>query len=141
MRPLSPDIQSKDLVTWENPSGAITITNSDFELTGTIAHQDILACEVDVTVHTLLTFTDNKSVESWANKRSSTSRAAHAYLLRMKALHHQRHFGYKSDTNYISGPANCMADECSRWWYFTTHNCYLILLLPIPRVNCGRCTT
>jgi hypothetical protein len=43
--PFPPDIVSR-LVSFANPTG--DLTNSDFELVGVVAHQDILAQEHDV---------------------------------------------------------------------------------------------
>ena len=46
-------------------------------------------------------------------KESASSSMATAHLLQIPALH-RRHFRYQSDVNYIPGPVNSMADDCSR---------------------------
>jgi hypothetical protein len=96
---------------FNNPTGSIT--NSDLELAGNVGHQDVLAQEVDLTEANIATGTDNKATESWRLKGSSTSSKARAYLLRLGAFH-QRHYRYLQRSFYLSGPANAMADDCSR---------------------------
>ena len=108
-------LQSK-LVSLDNPSG--TITNSDLELAGTVAHDDILSSLVPVSRLTLSSFSDNTAAIAWRTKGSTTTSGPAAYLLQIASLH-QRHHRYQSSVHYIAGPANVMADDCSRLWNFT----------------------
>jgi len=120
--PFPEDIQA-DLVSWENPSG--TITNSDLELAGGVAHQDVLLQDVDCTGRTVTPLSDNTPSVAWTHKGSTTTTGPAAYILRLSSLH-QRHFRYLVKSDYISGPANQLADDCSRLWHlsdaeFLTH--------------------
>jgi hypothetical protein len=125
--PFPLEIQQQ-LVSWANPAG--TITNSDLELAGTIAHHDILVHASDVRECTIATLTDNTPAQAWQGKGSATTTGPAAYLLRLQAIH-QRHHRYLPVVQYIPGPANAMADDCSRRWDLSdakllTHftNCY-----------------
>jgi hypothetical protein len=104
---------SRALVTLDNPSGTLSI--SDLELAGMIAHKDVLAQASDVRERTIWLAGDNRAAVSWSTKGSSTSVAARAYLLRYNALH-QRHHRYLARHHYIPGPVNAMADAASRRW-------------------------
>eukprot|EP00978_Attheya_sp_CCMP212_P015629 scaffold40269_cov28-Attheya_sp.AAC.2 len=81
----------KELVSFSNPRGRIT--NSDLELAGSIAHNDVLAQLVDVTEATTASGTDNTPTLAWSHKGSITTSKAAAYLLRCLALH-QCHYRY-----------------------------------------------
>jgi hypothetical protein len=94
------------LVTSENPTGTITL--SDLELTTT----------QDVRERTIWTASENRAAVSWATKGSATSLAARSHLLRLNALH-QRAYGYVTRHHYIPGPANVMADDANRRWDLT----------------------
>ena len=111
-----PDYIQQLLVSTGNPTG--TVTNSDLELAGTIAHDDVLANTTSVAHLSTCGLTDNTPSMSWRRKGSTTTTGPAAYLLQVSSLH-QRHFRYKPDVHYISGPANAMADDCSRKWNFT----------------------
>ena len=104
------------LVSFSNPTG--TITNSDLELAGTIAHNDIVAQAVDTRERTVYTLSDNTPAAAWQSKGSTTTTGPAAYLLRLQALH-QRQLRYLSRVTHIPGVANCMADDCSRLWHLT----------------------
>jgi hypothetical protein len=104
------------LVTSDNPSGSISI--SDLELTGIIAHQDVLATTRDVRERTIWTASDNRAAVAWATKGSATSLAARSHLLRLNAMH-QRAYRYVARQHYIPGPVNAMADDTSRRWDLT----------------------
>ena len=110
-----PEVVSK-LVSFENPQG--TITNSDLELTGTIAHDDILAQTVPVSHVSTRTFTDNTPALAWRTKGSTTTTGPAAYLLQLSALH-RRHYRYKNYTDFLPGHLNVLADKCSRLWHLT----------------------
>ncbi|KAI2502275.1 hypothetical protein MHU86_12164 [Fragilaria crotonensis] len=101
---------ARQLVTSNNRHGAITI--SDLELTGMIAHKDILAQLRDVAERTVWIASDNRAAVAWSAKGSATSMAARAYLLRHNALHQRQH-RYISRHRYIPGPVNVMADDAS----------------------------
>jgi hypothetical protein len=110
-----PSIQAR-LVTDRNPHGDLTI--GDFELTGVVAHQDVLVQSVDARERTFSVLNDNSPAVSRATKGSITSRHAAAYLLRLSSLH-QRHHRYLLRYDHIAGPANSMADDASRLWHLT----------------------
>ncbi|KAI2494663.1 adenylate kinase [Fragilaria crotonensis] len=101
------------LITSDNPRGSLSI--SDLELAGMIAHKDALASTHDIRERTIWVASDNRAAVSWSTKGSSTSVAARAYLLRLNALH-QRHYRYLARHHYIPGPVNSMADDASRRW-------------------------
>jgi hypothetical protein len=103
----------RQLVSWANPTGVIT--NSDLELAGTIAQHDVLVNAMDVRECTIATLTDNTPAQAWQGKGSATTTGPAAYLLRLQAIH-QRHHRYLPVIQYIPGPANAMADDCSRRW-------------------------
>ena len=109
------EIQS-ELVSFSNPTGSIT--NSDLELAGTVAHDDILAQTIPVHHLTSCTFCDNTPAVAWRGKGSTTTTGPAAYLLQQSSLH-QRHFRYKPDIQWIAGTANSMADDCSRLWNYS----------------------
>ena len=104
---------SAQLVTSTNLKG--TISNSDLELAGQIAAQDMLMQYYDCRERTLAVFTDNVSARAWQRKGSATTLGPAAYLLRLFALH-QRHYRYCSTFDYLPGPINVMADDASRRW-------------------------
>ena len=104
------------LITHSNPTG--TITNSDLELAGTIAHHDVLAHYADVRERTTHNLHDNTPAVFWQRKGSTTTTKAAAYLLRLQSLH-QRFHRYVPLHDYIPGPANSMADTCSRAWHLS----------------------
>ena len=111
----SPQLQSL-LVSFDNHTG--TISNSDLELAGTIAHDDILANATSVAHLGICGLTDNTPAMAWRRKGSTTTTGPAAYLLQISSIH-QRHFRYKPDTHYIPGPINAMADDCSRLWFLS----------------------
>jgi hypothetical protein len=113
--PFAPHV-SNSLVTSDNRSGTLSI--SDLELAGMIAHKDVLARTHDIQERTIWIAGDNRAAVAWSNKGSSTSIAARAYLLQYNALH-QRHFRYLARHHYIPGPVNAMADAASRRWDLT----------------------
>ena len=77
------------LVTAAHPRG--TINNSDLELAGIVAHQDVLAQHVEVDLLTFAILGDNAASLVWARKGSTTTTKPPQHLLRLAALH-QRHF-------------------------------------------------
>jgi hypothetical protein len=104
------------LVMYANPAG--TITNSDLELSVSIAHHDVLAREVDVREATILNFSDNTPTVYWQRKGSVSSAGPTARLLRIQALHQRRH-RYVPTFDYLPGPENVMSEDCSRRWDLT----------------------
>ena len=95
----------------DNPSGSIT--NSDLELAGTIAHEAALAAVHDLRHCTIATFSDNTPAVAWGNKASTTTAVPASYLLRSSSLLHRQYL-YLSQRFYIPGPANHLADVASR---------------------------
>ena len=121
-----PDIVEA-LVSFENPKGAIN--NSELELAGYVAHQDVLTQHRDIAETTTATGTDNLASLGWSSRGAVSAEGPAAYLLRLSALH-QRWFRYQARGFYVPGDANRMADDCSRLWhlsddafvsYFNTH--------------------
>lgn len=113
--PFPPFIQRR-LVSDANPTG--DLTNSDLEHVGVVAHADVLAQHSDVREATLSLLNDNITALSRSRRGSVTSERTAAYLLRLASLH-QRHFRYLAHYDYIAGPANVMADDCSRLWHLS----------------------
>ena len=104
------------LVSHKNPHG--TINNSELELAGMIAHNDILQQQVNCAGRTIVPLGDNTAAVLWEHKASVTTTGPASYLLRLHSLH-QRHYRYLSKADYIPGPVNAMADDCSRLWHLT----------------------
>jgi hypothetical protein len=104
------------LVTYENPHS--TISNSDLELAGHVAHNDVLASLQNIDSVTVACYTNNTPALCWTKKGSATTSIPAAYLLQLQALH-QRHYHYHSKTSHTAGTANVMADDCSRLWHLT----------------------
>lgn len=109
--PFPSNIQ-ESVISDKNPAG--TITNSDLELAGVIAHNAIIAREVDVRERTVATLCDNISATSWQRKGSVTTAGAASYLMRESCLHQRANRYIVSQTSYIPGPENVMADDASR---------------------------
>ena len=108
--PFPPAIQHQ-LVSDSNPQG--TITNSDLELAGTIAHAAVLTSQHDVRKQTIAIFSDNTPAVAWGCKASVTTQGPASYLLRTASLHQRQH-RYLAQHFYIPGPANHLADIASR---------------------------
>jgi len=89
------------LVSVANPTG--TITNSDLELLGTIAHQAVLASQTPMAETTLALLNDNMAAIHWLQWGLVTSTKATTYLLHVQALHAQHHC-YTMTYNYLPGP-------------------------------------
>jgi len=106
----------QQLVSVTNPTGSIT--NSDLELLGAIAHQAVLAACHPIAETTNALLNDNTAAIHWLRRGSITSTKAAAYLLRLQALH-GRHHCYLTTYDYIPSPANHMADDCSRLWHLS----------------------
>lgn len=113
--PFPSHVQAR-LVSDHNPRG--DLSNSDLELAGVVAHQDILAQSIDSRERTFTILNDNSPAVSRASKGSISSRDSAAYLLRLASLH-QRHHRYCLRYDHIAGAANAMADDASRLWSFS----------------------
>ncbi len=111
-----PSFLQADLVTADNRAGSVSI--SDFELAGILAHKDVLARERHVHERTIWIAGDNRAALSWATKGSVTASSARAYLLRLNALHQRQH-RYVARHHYIPGAVNAMADDASRLWHLS----------------------
>ena len=114
-QPFPPDVQ-RELVSFSNPQGSIT--NSDLELCGNIAHHDVITAIASVRERTVATLSDNVASVYWLRKGSATTVGPAAYLLRLQA-HHQRFHRYVARHDYIPGESNVMADICSRAWHLS----------------------
>ena len=119
-----PSSVQQALVSADNPSGSIT--NSDLELAGTIAHKATLATVHDLRHCTVATFSDNTPAVAWGNKASTTTAGPASYLLRSSSLLQHQH-RYLSQRFYIPGLANHLADEAS--WRFDLSNDTLLAFL------------
>ena len=114
-----PESIANNLVTAANPTGTISI--SDLELAGVIAHQELLRSVRDVRERTIWIGSDNQAAVAWATKGSATSLAARSHLLRINALHQRAH-RYVARHHYIPGPVNAMADNAIRRWDLSDHD-------------------
>ena len=129
--PFPPCIQD-NLVSSSNLQG--TVTNSDLELAGTVAHDDILASTVPVSHLTTCNLSDNTPAVAWRAKGSTTTTGPAAYLLQVSSIH-QRHYRYKPELHHISGVENAMTDDCSRLWHLTDSQliAYFNVTYPQPK--------
>jgi hypothetical protein len=123
------DIQAA-LVPTANLHGAIT--NSDLELAGAIAHQDVFVQDVNCGERTTSGLCDNIPAAAWYHKGSTTTTGPTAYLLHLSSLH-QPHFRYLACLDYIQGSANAMADDCSRVWQLTDSQLLFYLNARYPK--------
>ena len=104
----------RQLVSFSNPDG--TINNSDLELAGSVAHNNILAMAAEVDERTIHNVYDNTVAAFWQRKGATiTTTGPPAYLLRLQALHQQQ-FRYVLKNDYIPSTPNVMADFLSRAW-------------------------
>jgi hypothetical protein len=123
----------KEMVSQDQPDG--TITNSDLELTGTVAHHMILAnTGLPVAGETTHTFCDNTPAVAWQTKGSTTTARAAATLLQEQAMHQRQH-GYLSTVEYLDGPRNTMADDASRRWDLTDAEFLTFFNLTYPQTD------
>ncbi|KAL7576529.1 hypothetical protein ACA910_018027 [Epithemia clementina (nom. ined.)] len=109
-QPFAPSVQN-NLVSQSHPTG--TVTNSDLELAGTIAHAAVLADHLDLRECTLAICSDNTPTIAWQGKGSVTTPGPASYLLRLAALHQRAH-RYVLQHSHLPGPANTLADIASR---------------------------
>jgi hypothetical protein len=113
--PFCREVQSR-LITFSNP--ASTIINSELETAASVAQHDILAHQADIREATIHNSSENVATVWWQRKGATSTTGPAARLLRLQALH-QRHHRYVTTFDYIPGPANAMADDCSRLWNLT----------------------
>ena len=92
----------------DNPTGTLSI--SDLELTGVLAHTDVLTQDYNVRKRTIWLASDNRAAVAWATKGFATSLAARLHLLRLNAMHQRAH-RYVARHHYIPGRVNAMADD------------------------------
>ena len=105
-----PSAVQQALVSTDNPSGSIT--NSDLEQAGTIAHEATLAAVHDLCHCTIATFSNNTPAVAWGNKASTTTAGPASYLLHSSSLLQHQH-QYLLQRFYIPGLANHLADVAS----------------------------
>ena len=95
------------------------MTNSNLELVGSIAQDDILSQALPGQHHlSTCTFSDNTPAVSWKTKGSTMTTSPAAYLLQQSALH-RRHYRYQNELNFLPGSLNLITDDCSRLWNLT----------------------
>jgi hypothetical protein len=111
-----PDEIRQRLITHNNPNGSIT--NSDLELTGTVAHHDVITTNFGIAETTIGTAHDNYAAVIWNRKGSTSTTGPAAYLLRLQSLHTRQH-RYIPLHDFIPGHLNRLADEASRRFHFT----------------------
>lgn len=135
-----PPVIQRALATSDNRLGTLSI--SDLELAGTLAHKHALTQLDPAAVAERLVWLagDNRASLSWANKGSATTTSARAYLLRLNALH-QRRYRYVPFHDYIAGKANVLADDASRRWDLSDRALLTHLTLVIRRASHGLCST
>jgi hypothetical protein len=112
----SPISVREAVITDDNPKG--TVTKSDLELAGTIAHEAVIANHAPVAETTMATGCDNISAVSWRTKGRTTTKGAASYLL-SEAGYQQRH--YRSKVFYVPGPANHLTNVASRHFDLSDH--------------------
>jgi len=125
-------VVQKQLVSFDNPTG--TISNSDLELAGSVAHADVLAQFADIRELTVQQLCDNAPAVCWQRKGSTTTTGPAACLLCIQAIH-QRHFRCVAKHDYIPGPANVMADQCSRAWHLSDDELLTHFNLQFPQAK------
>jgi hypothetical protein len=99
------------LVSDSNPSGSIT--NSDLELLGVVAHTQALATSQDLRNATLWIGCDNTPAVAWSSRGSSSVAAPRSYLLRHLGLL-TRAAQMKVRVLSVPGESNTIADFLSR---------------------------
>lgn len=109
------DTQAR-VVSSDNPTG--DITNSDLELAGVVAQNDVMAQAWDTRHCTVNTRSDNSPAVGWTLRGSVSREGPVAYLLRLFSLH-RRAYRYTVAIEHLSGHLNRMADDCSRLWNLT----------------------
>ena len=114
-KPFLPKVQTL-LISFANPTG--TITNSDLELYGNVAHHNVITSQADVRIHTIWTGSDNIANVYWHRKGLTMTTRPTAYLLRDQALHQWTH-RYAPLHDYIPGATNAMTDDYSYLWHLT----------------------
>ena len=114
-----PDITA-DLVSDSDPKG--TVTNSDLELAGTVAHQDVLVQHRNCNHRTIHILNDNVLAVAWRKKGSAPATGPAACLLGVSALH-QRHHRFLALTDHMPGVTNATADDLSHLWHLTDSQC------------------
>ena len=87
-----------------------TISNSDLELAGHVAHKDVLASLENIDSVTVASYTNNTLALYWTKKGLTSTSIPAAYLLQLQALHQQQYY-YHSKISHIAGTANVMADD------------------------------
>jgi hypothetical protein len=108
--PFLSSIQSQ-LLTPDNPHD--TLTSSDLELTALLVGATLAATSQPILHPHILIASDNIPGVSWVNKGSTTSRAAHAFLLHQLAqLRHANPFTLSAV--FIPGSTKPLADCWSR---------------------------
>ena len=100
------------LVSFDNLSDSIN--NSDLELTGSIAHNDILVQLANICERTIHNFYDSIATVFWQRKDYMTTTGPTADLLGLQAFH--QHYFYVPLNDYIPGNANKMTNILSRQW-------------------------
>jgi hypothetical protein len=98
---------------WKNPNGRIT--NSDLELAGSIAQNDVLAQYANVAERTTHNCYDNIPAVYCQRKGATTTIGPAAYLLRLQGLH-QRLYRYEPLSDYSQGFLNEKADILTPRW-------------------------
>ena len=113
-RPEFPANVTHSLITATNPKGTISI--SDLELTGMLAHRDVLPCDRDIAERTVWINADNRAAVSWSTKGSATSVTARAYILRFASFHQRAHCCVVHSQYMPAPPVNVMAGDASSLW-------------------------
>ena len=80
---------------------------------------------------TIATLSNNIASVYWLRKGSTTTIGPAAYLLWLQA-HHQQFHRCCSLHDYITDPANDMADICSRAWHLTNSQLFAYFNIHFP---------
>jgi hypothetical protein len=120
------------LVSFDNPAG--TITNSDLELAASVAQHDVLTSNVDAREATIHNFSDNTPTVFWQRKGAVSNSGPNAQLLRLQALYQRKH-RYVLTYDDLPGPANLMAEDCSRRWDISDSQLLLHVNASLPHTR------
>jgi hypothetical protein len=95
-----------------------TITMNDFGLAASVAHHDVFVQHADIRSLATHNLHDNTTSVYWQRKSFNMATKSATYLLHLQALH-QRFRRYTTHHDYLWGPLNVMANDCSRLWHLS----------------------
>ena len=105
------------LVTYEKPHNS-TISNSDLELAGRTAHNNVLVRLEKIDSVAVASYTNNSPALYWMKKGLTSTSIPTAYLLQLQAFHQQQYCCHSKISN-IARTVNVMVDNSSWLWHLT----------------------